>query len=122
MKECIYCDDLVDYDLWHEEGGMCIECNYKFYDHMISPVDPDTWPKNMKKLWEVHDGETGFVSCADCVYAHLTELFNDGKLSVAPVLNEKYLSDGYYAAEDFFGEHGECNDHRCSGCEVRLVV
>lgn len=46
MKECIYCNDLVDSSIWEEEGGMCVECSHKFYNHEISPVDPDTWPKN----------------------------------------------------------------------------
>jgi len=42
MKKCIYCDDLVEQDIWKEEGGMCVECSHKYYDGEIDPMTPIT--------------------------------------------------------------------------------
>ena len=49
MEQCIYCDIYMDKEIWVEEGRMCLECSNLFYDQIINPFDPDTFPKNRKE-------------------------------------------------------------------------
>jgi hypothetical protein len=46
---CIYCDAPVRKDVWLEESKMCLECSHLFYDHVINPYNPETFPKNKLK-------------------------------------------------------------------------
>jgi hypothetical protein len=46
MKPCIYCDVKIAKDVWIEELGMCLSCSNAFFDHVIDPYDPSTFPKN----------------------------------------------------------------------------
>jgi hypothetical protein len=57
--------------------------------------------KKTKKLWELMEEESGWVGCVDCIFQHLQVAF---------------------ANQDVFGEHAECGEHFCMGCDVRLTV
>jgi hypothetical protein len=78
--------------------------------------------KKTKKLWELMEEESGWVGCVDCIFQHLQDAYANQEISVKPMFNEKFDSDGVYANEDVFGEHAECGEHFCLGCDVRLVV
>jgi hypothetical protein len=49
-EKCEYCDIEMDKEIWLEEGHMCLECSNLFYDHIINPFDPNTFPKYKKGL------------------------------------------------------------------------
>jgi hypothetical protein len=49
LEKCEYCNVSMDREIWEEEGHMCLSCSNLFYDHVINPYDPDTFPKNIKK-------------------------------------------------------------------------
>jgi hypothetical protein len=76
-----------------------------------------------KALWEIGNGEDRFVSCVDCTYKHLLDLFDKGEITPKPVYDENYISDcdNFWATEDFFGEHADCEDcAKCSSCNIEI--
>jgi len=76
------------------------------------------------KLWEIYDGEA-FVSCVECAYKHLVELYKNNKITVEPIYDKNYVDDisGVTASEDFFNEHTLDNcevEHFCLSCNRSL--
>jgi hypothetical protein len=48
MKPCIYCNQPIPKEIFEQELGMCISCSNLFFEHVINPYDPTTFPKNGK--------------------------------------------------------------------------
>jgi len=77
------------------------------------------------KLWEIYNGDETFISCANCSFKFLMELYNKNSISVMPMYDKNYKDEasGITAQEDFFNEHSLDNcetEHFCSGCNINL--
>lgn len=70
LEKCEYCNVSMDREIWLEEGHMCLSCSNLFYDQVINPYDPDTFPKNIKKdnCYVYGVGACGFFGSGSNLY------------------------------------------------------
>ena len=78
--------------------------------------------KTKTALWECSDGESQWISCQDCAYKFLVDLFENKVIAKLPVRGENFRDDvsGIDISQDFFGEHSESDDLICFICEIGL--
>jgi hypothetical protein len=69
-------------------------------------------------LWEIHDGDSPWVACGECVFSWLTERGVDYKLGE----NYEDESQNLYISEDVFHQLAQSAEveHICEGCGVSL--
>jgi hypothetical protein len=78
-----------------------------------------------KTVWETDTNEDRFLSCGNCAYKFLMELYEASLILDKPILGENYSNPGkgVYVSEDFFNEHAitVCGvEHTCIGCNERI--